>query len=220
MAAALTVTFGELLGLNEYKPVVQTSNLHINDNLIERLEHARVKRIAAIDAEVKKQAEIARRKEAAKAKRNAIARRNDLIAELHNRTVVRTRKDGTRYMAAKPGQANYVKFIRNELANVSTQCRPDNGYPAPPPRRSDLYPKGGTWKHRRGNEIANVRGELTRLQTYAFNAHRAGKVDNDAMTKMAAHCQRLERRLALLGTETHIRRQQGTKYYRAVADAR
>ena len=218
--AALTVTFGELLGLNDRQPVVNNNNVRVNDNLAERLEAERRRRIDAIDAENNRLAEINRRKEAAKARRNAIAQRDMLIAELHKNTVVRTKKDGSRYMAAKPGKANLVRFIRYNLEPIAKQCRPNNGYPAPPPRRSDLYPKGGTWKHRRGNEIANVRGELTRLQTYAFNAHRAGKVDTEAMTKMAAHCQRLERRLALLGTETHVRRQQGTKYYRAVADAR
>lgn len=218
--AALTVTFGELLGLNDRQPVVNNNNVRVNDNLAERLEAERRRRIDAIDAEAKRFFDLDQKRKAAKAKRNFIARRNELIAQLHQLTVVRTRKDGSRYMAAKPGKAVEVKWLRNALDTVVVHCRPDNGYPCPPPRRSELYPKGGTWKHRRGNEIANVRSELTRLQTYAFNAHRAGKVDNDAMVKMAAHCQRLERRLALLGTETHVRRQQGTKYYRAVADAR
>ena len=216
--AALTVTIGETIGLNNRQPITTTNK--VNDNLAERLEAERRRRLDAIDAEVKRQAEIVRRKEAAKAKRKAIDARNEIITILHRETVVRTRKDGSRYMVAKPGRAKTVRFIRNELAKVAVECRPANGYPAPPARRSDLYPKGGKFKHVRGNEIANVRGELNRLQTYAFNAHRAGKVDNDAMAKMAAHCQRLERKLQLLGSETHIRRQQGTKYYRAVSDAR
>lgn len=215
--AALTANIGDLLGLNNRTPVVLNN---VNDNLAERLEAERRRRIDAIDAEIKHFNEATRHKQATKVRRLARNKRDMLILELHALTVTRTKKDGTRFMQAKPGQAARVQAIRNELDTVSVACRPEHGYPCPPPRRSELYPQGGAWKHRKGNEIANTRGELQRLQTYAFNAHRTGKVDVEAMTKMAAHCQRLERKLSLLGTETHIRKQQGTKYYRAVADAR
>lgn len=218
--AALTANIGELLGLNDRQPIVNNSNVNVSDNLAQRLEAERRRRIDAIDAEAKRLFNANQKRKAAKARRNAIARRNELITELHSLVVFKTRKDGSRFMQAKPGQATHVKWLRNELETVSAQCRPANGYPCPPPRRSNLYPVGGTWKHRRGNEIGNIRGELSRLQTYAFNAHKAGKVDNDAMVKMAAHCQRLERKLQLLGSQTNIRKQQGTKYYRAVVDAR
>lgn len=263
--AALTVTFGELLGLNDRQPVVNNNNVRVNDNLAERLEAERRRRIDAIDAENNRLAEINRRKEAAKARRNAIAQRDMLIAELHKNTVVRTKKDGSRYMAAKPGKANLVRFIRYNLEPIAKQCRPNNGYPCPPPRRSPLYPKGGAWKHRPGNPLAQLQGEYSRLSQYvrtlcdhddrmiekgeASVMYDAKGNPRRALRNMLAHCARLERKIDLLfkvkttclncgnetkngktycsmvcrgnaTSETNVRRRPGTKYYRAVVDAR
>jgi hypothetical protein len=64
-----------------------------------------------------------------------------------------------------------------ELFELAARCRPPRGYPAPPMRRSDTYPEGGTWGKPKGmSDIDMKRGEFDRLATYCetvYNAERA-----------------------------------------------
>lgn len=262
--AALTASIGEMLGTHSRTPIAETNRVN-HDDLARRLENERRRRIAEIDAEVQRQAEALRQRKAAKARRKALNRRNELVAKLHSLVTFRSRKDGSRYMVAKPGYKADVKWLRFELTVVAMDCRPANGYPAPPPRRTELYPKGGAWKHRPGNPLAQLQGEYSRLSQYVRTLcdHDDQMVDkgepsvmyNDdgeprrALRNMLAHCARLERKIDLLfkvkttclncgnetkngktycsmacrgnaTSETNIRRRPGTKYYRAVVDAR
>lgn len=61
-----------------------------------------------------------------------------------------------------------------ELFDLAKRCRPPRGYPAPPIRRSEAYPEGGTWGKLKGvPDITCKRGELDRLMKYCETVYMA-----------------------------------------------
>lgn len=120
-----------------------------------------------------------------------------------------------------------------------TFCRPRNGYPNPPHRRTELYPVGGALGHRKEDELKRVQGEHARLMQYGSAMARVYKGTFNATVHMyegangkpvcvtrqrvllniAHQLVRLNNLRVSLGDEKTVRRA-GKHYYKLMLDSR
>jgi len=205
------------------------SNLKLTGELAEGIRLARIQQREAIDQAIAREREAERLREAkrrearearlAKQKRIVLrAERDALIVSILANSTVGVRKDGSRFLRAKPGKAAEIKAAQARVMACNSFVRPERGYPAPPPRRSEDYPAGGAWGHRKGNEVRVLGGEFQRLLAYSQHVY-SREGDTDRVKRMCEHLRRLDRKLTILGSETHVRKV-AKHNYQAKRDAR
>jgi hypothetical protein len=119
----------------------------------------------------------------------------------------------------KVGGLDAIERMREECKWLNeTFCRPRNGYPRPPFRRSKDYPVGAANGHVKGqNELVRLSGEMDRLAEYARTLY-AQENASERVCRLDNHLRHMSSERIALGDEMHVRKT--GKTYQTKRDSR
>jgi len=151
---------------------------------------------------------------AALARAEARRMRDTAIARIHELSYSRKLKGGGGKLVPRR------KELRGELEQAMTAAkvyanlaRPEHGYPRPPRAYDPEFPAPKAKPQRKDNmDYTKLMTERNRL-TFWLSVLESRKATDETRERVAAHIERLEKKLRFMGQNDHIRKTPGTKTY-------